>query len=256
MYKVSVIIPTIGRASVFNAVQSVFDQVSSTVNSFEILLIDDSPNQNLSIEGTICIKTGGNKGVSFSRNLGIEKSNHSILAFLDDDDVWLSHHLDLILRFKSENNLDMALASAYLPKYKLIRPAKPLTLETNPFKLLYGKPHLLYSPGYMPTSGYVVDKNILGDFRFDANLVDRENLDFLNKIFVSGGKIAQMEIATVIVNFNPWSSLKRANLESEIGWLNFLRKIDKRFANNFKIESSRNFFRRKSFLNALLILLK
>lgn len=254
IHKVSVIIPSIGRSSLYKAVQSVIDQVTSLDCTFEILLIDDSPSQDLSVSGTICIKTGGNKGVSYSRNLGIEKSRYEILAFLDDDDVWLSNHLDSTLRFKIANKLDAALASAYLPKHKLVRPTKPLTLNASPFELLYGKPHLLYSKGYMPTSGYVLNKKILGKLRFETSLIDRENLDLLNKIYISGGKIAQLDFATVIVNFDVSNSLQRINLVSEIRWLNYLRKIDKRYARNFKIESSRNFFRRKSFVHALLML--
>lgn len=253
---ISVIIPTTGRSSLSRAIESVALQKTSFELETEILVIDDSASQQINQECYVVLKTGGNKGVSFSRNLGIQNSKYDLIAFLDDDDIWHNYHLEEILHFMQRDKLDVAISSAYLVKNGMTRPKKFLEIGTDPFELLYGRVHLFYSPGYLPTSGYVLDREILNDLKFNVELVDRENIDLLHQIFLKGGKIAQSQEATISIDYNSKSSISRANYESELAWLFYLKEINRRYAYNFKLESSRNLFRKKSFLKSLLILFK
>jgi len=63
----------------------------------EIIVVDDSTKnddswnnleQYLRQFGISYIKTGGNKGGAYCRNLGISQARNEIVAFLDDDDQW------------------------------------------------------------------------------------------------------------------------------------------------------------------------
>lgn len=95
MQKFSVVIPTCNRDELLKrAVQSVLNQKSV---SLEIIVVDDSTRTDISgnnLEQYLgqynitYIKTGGNRGGAYCRNLGLSKARNEIIAFLDDDDKW------------------------------------------------------------------------------------------------------------------------------------------------------------------------
>lgn len=80
-------IATMGRPSLMQAVQSVIDQTHSV---HEIIVITDSDTQvSLPADDRIVLlrnRDGG--GPARSRQLGIDAASGSVIALLDDDDVW------------------------------------------------------------------------------------------------------------------------------------------------------------------------
>lgn len=99
---VSIIVPFFNaEAFIEDAIKSVIGQ---TYRNWELLLVDDGsrdrspdiarhhakrhPNIHY-----VTHEDGCNRGTSISRNLGIDHSSGSLIAFLDADDVWLSHKL-------------------------------------------------------------------------------------------------------------------------------------------------------------------
>ena len=84
---VSVVIATIGRPSLRQAVQSVLDQTQSVD---EIIVVAGTDVQtSVPADDRILILTnrdGG--GPAGSRQLGIDAASGSVIALLDDDDVW------------------------------------------------------------------------------------------------------------------------------------------------------------------------
>lgn len=93
----SIIIPLYNKEKeIENTLKSVLNQ---SFTDYEVIVINDgstdlSEEKVLSIhdERIIYFKTE-NKGVSKARNLGIEKAKGELIAFLDADDLWFSHHL-------------------------------------------------------------------------------------------------------------------------------------------------------------------
>ena len=100
MPKVSVIIPTYNRIeSLRLAIKSVLAQ---TFQDFEIIVVDDASHDNTAEvvarfkdERIRYIRHGTNKKISASRNTGVLNSQGRYIAFLDDDDEWLSEKLQL-----------------------------------------------------------------------------------------------------------------------------------------------------------------
>lgn len=93
---ISVIVPSIGKKTfLLRALKSlenqekkidelilVFDiQENETTNEVKSFL--ESSHLNYKI-----LFTGGSKGGSFARNLGIKESSNEIIMFLDEDDYW------------------------------------------------------------------------------------------------------------------------------------------------------------------------
>lgn len=84
---VSVVIATIGRPSLTRAVQSVLDQ---TCPVDEIIVVADADVQ-MSVpadDRIVLLRSSGGGGPARSRQLGIDAASGSVIALLDDDDVW------------------------------------------------------------------------------------------------------------------------------------------------------------------------
>lgn len=108
MPAVSIIIPTYNRTDyLYLTLESIVQQ---TYQDFEVIVVDDgTPNTDNEI---ICskfdkvryykIKNTG--GPATPRNVGIRKASGKYLAFVDDDDIWLPHKLDMQVKILDANS--------------------------------------------------------------------------------------------------------------------------------------------------------
>src|SRR5260221_2504165 len=98
---VSVVIPTKNRRRYLEtAIASVVAAAEHAheVCAIELVVVDDgSTDGTLDLAGTFPGKLVPNHacGLPAARNTGAEHSSGELLAFLDDDDVWLEGHLQL-----------------------------------------------------------------------------------------------------------------------------------------------------------------
>jgi glycosyltransferase involved in cell wall biosynthesis len=102
--RVAVIIPTTGRASLKDAVRSAVEQNGVAV---EVVVVCDTKTIPPVVDSLVddvhrVICTGGGRGGSFARNIGVANSRAPYVAFLDDDDEWLPDKLDHQLRVAEE----------------------------------------------------------------------------------------------------------------------------------------------------------
>ncbi len=145
----SVVIPLYNKQQyIRNTIKSVLKQDDK---DFEIILIDDGSTDNSlkQIEDIsdprLKIFRSQNQGVSSARNLGIQKSQGKILAFLDADDFWYPQHLSEI-RSLYENFPE---AKLYATGYEIEYPEG----FTKTFGLHQAKTRRLFFPFYKYTSG-------------------------------------------------------------------------------------------------------
>ena len=89
--RVTVIIPTINHASLFDVLNSV---VGQTLQNYEVIIVDDSKEQSVECGEFNVIRTGGLVGVSKARNLGMSHVSTEFVALLDDDDHWNPEYLE------------------------------------------------------------------------------------------------------------------------------------------------------------------
>jgi hypothetical protein len=94
---ISVVIPTIGRPALFEAVSSVLAQ---TAQVLEIIVAADTASiLELPADDRIrIIRTGPGAGGNVARQRGIEMASGDVIALLDDDDVWLPKKIEQQLR--------------------------------------------------------------------------------------------------------------------------------------------------------------
>jgi len=96
---VSVIIPTYKRAQLLR--RSVLSVLAQTYRHFELLVIDDcSPDETPEVMRAFTdprvryIRLEQNQRAARARNIGIEAARGELIAFHDDDDVWLIQKLE------------------------------------------------------------------------------------------------------------------------------------------------------------------
>lgn len=90
---ISIIIPTIGRKTLAEVLDSILNAAEFSVNNVEIIVIGDGDFSRDFILGkgkfksVVFLSTEKNIGASGARNLGIEKATGEIIAFLGDDTI-------------------------------------------------------------------------------------------------------------------------------------------------------------------------
>ena len=95
MPKVSVILPVYNPGSYLRpAVESV---IAQTYEDWELLVIDDGSPEDISwVQGfhpKVTLLRQKNRGVSSARNFAIDRSSGELIAFIDQDDLWMPHKL-------------------------------------------------------------------------------------------------------------------------------------------------------------------
>ncbi len=93
---VSVVIPTICRASLRLAVESALRQTSPPLEVVVVVDTDGEPDLPRSADVRM-VRTAGRVGPSVAKHLGIESARGDVIALLDDDDVWRDDKLEIQL---------------------------------------------------------------------------------------------------------------------------------------------------------------
>lgn len=90
---VTAVIPTVGRASVSHAVQSVLDQTRPVT---EIIVVADTDAVPVlpDDDRIVILHTPFRSGASRSRQIGIDAARGDVVALLDDDDGWHATKLE------------------------------------------------------------------------------------------------------------------------------------------------------------------
>jgi glycosyltransferase involved in cell wall biosynthesis len=117
---ISIIIPTHNRPELLKrALQSVLKQ---TLTPYEVIVVDDvgcaktktvvDESTNSDLVRYVYNKNG--QGASSSRNLGAETAQGNYVAFLDDDDEWLTDKLQVQSSLILKNNLDACFSQIFV----------------------------------------------------------------------------------------------------------------------------------------------
>ena len=219
-HKISVVIPTTGRDSLKQALESC---ISQSYADFEILIIDDSFLQNIVIFNprVKVLYTGGSKGVSEARNLGIQNATGVYIAFLDDDDIWFRDKLFRQLEFMVMEGLDASYTKARMVPGGRIRPKNVLPKGRSPIGYLYDFSQKWTNDSYLGLSTLIVKKSCIStEFNVEEN--NREDLIFINEIFKNGGRIAQLNEVLCDIYISPERSIGRASLRQDLIWCKYI----------------------------------
>ena len=183
----SVVIPLYNKeAFVTKTLNSVLNQ---TYQNFEVIIVNDcSTDNSLNVVQKIddsrfkIIKHNENKGLSASRNTGINAATHSYIAFLDADDYWDSTYLETIWNLVKEYPDESVFATHYRENYngKFFVPKSKLPKNTK------GKSVVIYDffkinlgRLILTQSCIVAHKSIFKKVGYyDENVTFAEDIDF------------------------------------------------------------------------------
>lgn len=176
--KVSVIIPSFGREEFLKrAVDSVLDQ---TFKNFEILIV--TTDQVKFLDSRIKVLVPSQKlPVAAARNLALSEAKGEFIAYLDDDDYYLPHHLETLISVANNTpaSLIYSLAARVWERGANELPIHydlPFTQDVDWFSLLFG--------GKFPTLTVLHKRS---KERFDEKLECMEDWDFWLRVSKEGG---------------------------------------------------------------------
>ncbi|MBE9576179.1 glycosyltransferase family 2 protein [Flavobacterium proteolyticum] len=218
MPKLSVIIPLYNKGFIITkTLASVFAQ---TFTDFEIIIIDDGSTDN-SVEKVkqfndtrIQLFQQKNQGAATARNLGIEKANCELIAFLDADDYWFPNHLAILIELQEKYINCGIYASRYLTKI-----ASNKTI-TNSFKNSISDDFEGIIPDFFEaslinrvatSSSILVPKTILlQNNGFNKEVTSGQDLELWTKIGITHTVAISNQI-TAIYNFELPNSLSKTS---------------------------------------------
>lgn len=241
MPKISVIIPTYNRAHLLErAVRSVLAQ---TFRDLEIIVVDDASTDNtqaifkekfrheLDTEMIIYIRNKINLERSRSRNKGIETARGKYIALLDDDDIWLPHHLEtLILYIDANENIACAFSKpVWLYENGAVEDKFcKLNLTTGSgtfYRNLCISGNMVFSPAsllrrelYMDVGGYREDISQNEDWEFFSRVAMNYNIGFTNTVTVlfcaHRGTHSQMTVGNkAYIKENAWKIIEQNSIK-------------------------------------------
>ncbi len=223
---VSVVIPTLGRESLKQSIDSVLNQ---TVKPLEVLIIchdalmSEKLLQEVRENYSVRILTNRFGTVSENRNQGIKESIGDFVAFLDDDDFWLPNKLEMQLKVLASYNTDLVSCRARYRGWKNeIVPELTYSNSRSFLDSLYGNWNFASRKFGMPTPTIVVNTLVAKNYLFDTHLDEREDLLFVDKIEQAGYKITQIEDVLVEVNSSKPFSHRKSSISQDLYWFKYL----------------------------------
>ena len=174
----SVIIPTYNRPKhILLALQSVLNQ---TFKDFEIIVVNDGSTIDYSEIEKFCSNNPNikyvyqtNKYLAGARNTGMKNSSGKFICFLDDDDIYLSNHLEALHQTIILNNtIDAIYHTRTLIQYFNGEKVKVNETKTNYINNL----DKLLSDRF-PTNAACISTKIAKEYNFNEQLKYSEDLE-------------------------------------------------------------------------------
>jgi len=124
---VSIVIPTYKRADMLeNAINSCLNQ---TYSNIEVIVVNDNNKEDNFYQETVdfmktikspkvrLVNIGKNVGGAKARNVGIENAKGEYVAFLDDDDEFVSEKIEKQLNFMNDGQFDATFTNNVIKKH-------------------------------------------------------------------------------------------------------------------------------------------
>jgi glycosyltransferase involved in cell wall biosynthesis len=184
-HRVSVVVPTCNRPALLRQALASIRSVEGADLMCEILVGDngsDPETPAIAKEFNAAYIKVSTPGPSAARNAGLRAATGEYIAFLDDDDVWLSENVrPQIACLESGASLDAVICQAVYTDQNLtpLGPAWPEEVSSDRNEQL----RKLLS-GFFPQIGTVLARTTVRDVvgQFDETLIGGEDLDWLLRI--------------------------------------------------------------------------
>lgn len=180
--KISVVITTYNRPDcLLEALGGVTSQLYSP---FEVIIIDDNSSQSyesampaISALGAKYLRQSVSCGANKARNLGVKEARGEVIAFLDDDDIWLPKYLTTLIEHYKAG------ADAVVSGFKQLG-NEDVVVVNNDEEVT--KKSLLRGNTYCGMSGFSARRELLLVNPFDESLNNGQDWDMYVRLFQQG----------------------------------------------------------------------
>lgn len=186
--KISVVVTTYNRPDcLLEALEGVKNQICS---QHEVIIIND--NSSCSYDSVMSVIESLNAkyyrpnvsyGANKARNLGVEYASGNVVAFLDDDDIWLPEYLT-ILSEQYRNGADACVSG-----FKQLGKEQVVVVNKDTFVT---KSSLLRGNTYCGMSGFSAKRELLLKNTFDESLNNGQDWDMYVRLFQKGVNFANI----------------------------------------------------------------
>ena len=240
---VSVIIPTYnGSNTILRAINSVLNQ---TYSNLELIIVDDCSKDNtfeviksIKDKRVRVLRHKNNKGGSAARNTGIKEAKGEYIAFLDDDDEWLSEKVEKQVKYLRSK--DSSLYKGVVCSYMILSGKKWRTvIQTKEGDLREGI--FLMRLSLAAGSCLMVRKEIFNDIgMFDESYLRHQDMEFVLR-YLRKYKLAVVRepLAKIYGHSGNVSGQKMLEVKSK-----FLKDFEKDI-NSFGEETARKIYARQ-----------
>lgn len=191
---VSVIVPAYNVAGfIGDALNSVLAQ---TFSDYEIIVINDGSPDTEALEkvlapylSRIVYLKQENRGVSAARNTGIKAARGSLIAFLDGDDTWLPHYLEVqVPRIQADPSIDVLYPNVIMFGDSSEAGEEFMTICPSNGEVTFER--LLLQECNVSNCSIARRETILRAGLFDESLRSVEDFDLWLRVIKQGGHIA------------------------------------------------------------------
>lgn len=237
MPKISVVIPLYNKGFIIS--ETLESVLAQTFTDFEIVIVNDgSTDDSFEIvsqysDDRIRLYNQENKGVSKTRNAGIEYAKSELIAFLDADDYWHPNHLEELYKLYIDFPNCCLYASRYFMKISEENTIKTTYIQavSDNFRGIlpdYFLASMQYRVGL--TSAVAIPKKILQkDFLFNPELNGQEDLELFTKI----------AIHKPVAITNKYSVAYNFAIENQLSKIQFIQKKIIKF-DQFSADENKN----------------
>lgn len=251
----SIIIPTYNRWHLLsNAINSILSQ---SFQDFEIIVCDDGSTDDTPrlfetkfTDSRIHYYYLEHKGVSHTRNIGINHAFGKFIAFLDSDDLYLNDYLEKAFVFLHNKNFPVGLIRSFCV---FSNKTQEITLSENKRKLLLGTtlflPSIICHSSILKQIKFNINYHVAEDYNLWLNILNiypffeipihsvRVN-DTPNSLSKSGGNKKNLEyVKTVLLILKEMKTNK-----NKLGYWFFKINLANRFSYFINIAYSQNSF--------------
>ena len=212
--EVSVIIPCYkDSATLRDAIESILNQ---TFQDIEIIVVNDDSPETTGIEeilenypSVVYVKNDHNLGLAGARNVGIKKANGAYIAFLDADDEYHPHKLELQLRYIEDNSAiacDVQIFKERIPKITIFNKVDKANVREvfGDFKFCF--------QNYLTGASILAPKLLLLKVGgYDESLRSCEDYDLWLRLLSLNVKLIHLRLPLYYYRFNLDGLSKNAN---------------------------------------------
>jgi glycosyltransferase involved in cell wall biosynthesis len=234
MPSVSVVIPTLHRPKlVMRAIASVLEQ---THKDIEIIVVVDGPDEEtITVVRSMhdprlhVVVNPRSLTAAGARNVGADYATGDWIAFLDDDDEWLSNKLERQIAFASSRGpaLVSCLSRVVTPIATYVCPRVIYNNSTPVDEYLFDHRSLFMGSSFIQTSSYFLPRRLFDKIRFNVES-PHEDWDFILRLSKqAGARIETVPEVLVVLYFEEQrpSLASSTTWSASLSWIESVRSI-------------------------------